>query len=107
VTGSVVTVSDTDTAVSIHRGDTLRVVLHSTYWMFGAPSNGAVLSPQGDPTVAPSQPCVPGGGCGTVTEVYAARAAGQSTVQASRTSCGEAMACTGSNGKYALAVTVS
>jgi hypothetical protein len=90
----------------MHRGQTLNVVLASTYWTFQPASNPAVLSLQGAPVVAPSRPCVPGGGCGTVTARYSAVTAGQSTVMAMRTSCGEAMGCTPAASRYALTVTV-
>ncbi len=78
--------TDADTTVTVHRGDTLRVVLGSIYWMFQATSNPAVLLLQGSPVVSPpAKPCIPAGeGCGTVTASYLVVADGTSTVLAMR-----------------------
>jgi hypothetical protein len=92
--------------VALHVGQRLRVVLHSTYWEFKAVSVPAVLHLVETPQVAPKSGCVPGQGCGTVTALYVARAAGTATVKAERTSCGEAMGCTGDAGSYTLTVVV-
>jgi hypothetical protein len=92
--------------VGLHLGQRLRVVLHSTYWEFKAVGDPAVLHLTATPAVAPKGGCVPGQGCGTVTAVYVARALGRTTVKAARTSCGEAMGCTGGAGGYTLTVVV-
>ena len=98
--------ADNGRSVTVHRGDHLVVVLHSTYWSFD-PISGAVTA-DGSPTVAPQlQGCVPGGGCGTVTARFTAVAAGTATIHAHRDSCGEAMRCTGTQGDWRLNVTVS
>ncbi len=49
---------------------------------------------------------MPGGGCGTVTAWFNADGPGTAVVTASRTSCGEAMACGGGAGSYRLTVIV-
>ena len=99
---------DNGKAVGAQVGETITVVLHSTYWQFQPPSAPAVVAPQGSPAVAPDMHgCVPGGGCGTVTMTYRAAGRGTSTVSAHRDSCGEAMRCTGSSGDWAVTVTVS
>src|SRR5258708_40049 len=65
--------SDDGHTVSVARGGSVTVVLHSTYWQIKAPSNPSVLQEQGSPVVAPTmQGCVPGGGCGTVTAQFKA-----------------------------------
>jgi hypothetical protein len=92
--------------VDLRPGQRLRVVLHSTYWAFKPLSDTAVLRLLGTPQVAPKSGCVPGQGCGTVTALYLARVAGTTTVKAERTSCGEAMGCTGDAGSYTLTVVV-
>ena len=51
--------------------------------------------------------CVPGEGCGTVTALYDAVAPGRADVNAKRTSCGEAMSCTGNLGFYRVTVVVA
>jgi hypothetical protein len=92
--------------VTLRRGQTLQVVLHSTYWRFKAPSTAGVLRLAGKPVVTPKPGCVPGQGCGTVTVTYVARAIGSAAVAASRTSCGEALRCTPAAGSYKLTVAV-
>jgi hypothetical protein len=92
--------------VSLRLGQKLRVVLHSTYWEFKPAASAPVLHLVSAPVVAPKAGCVPGQGCGTVTALYVARRAGSATVKAERTSCGEAMGCTGGAGGYAVTVTV-
>ena len=101
--------SDAGTTVRVTVGSTLVVVLHSTYWGFASPSNTAVLRQVGGVTTVPVLPpaCVPGGGCGTVSVTYQAAAAGQSEISASRTTCGEALQCTGNGGSYSLQVVVT
>jgi hypothetical protein len=92
--------------VALHVGQKLRVVLHSTYWEFKRVSAPVVLHLVAAPVVAPKAGCVPGQGCGTVTALYVARAAGTASVKAERTSCGEAMGCTGDAGSYTVTVVV-
>jgi hypothetical protein len=65
-----------------------------------------VLRIVGRPKVTPRPGCVPGAGCGTAVAVYRAMGAGHATVKATRSSCGEAMGCTGSKGRFALRVVV-
>ena len=101
--------ADNGSTVSLRTGGTLRVVLHSTYWQFDPASDPTVLRSTGDPTSSPDPPgsCVPGGGCGTVTATFQALRAGRAVVTAHRTSCGEALRCTGNQGSYAVTVMVS
>jgi hypothetical protein len=107
--GRTVVVRDQDNghAVSIRAGERLSVVLASTYWKVDGSSNEAALRQLTQPTVSP-QPggCVPGGGCGTVSALFEAVAAGRADVSARRTSCGEALSCTGSQGIYRVTVVV-
>jgi hypothetical protein len=109
VAPSAVQVSETQNGSTVHvaKGGSVAVVLHSTYWTLAAPSNAAVLQEEGQPTVTPMmQGCVPGQGCGTVTAVYAVVGPGQSQLSASRTSCGEALRCTGTQGAWSVTVDV-
>jgi hypothetical protein len=94
------------TTVRIRIGTRLTVRLGSTYWTFHGSSNPAVLREAGTPKVKPRGGCVPGAGCGTVTARFVARRAGTATVTASRTTCGEALQCTGGQGTYRLTVVV-
>jgi predicted secreted protein len=92
------TEADNGTTMALHRGDTLTVTLHSTYWTIQGSSRPTVLMSQGPATTQGEPPsskrCVPGQGCGTVTESFTAAGDGTADVTASRTTCGEAMRCT-------------
>lgn len=91
--------------VHLRQGDRLEVTLHSTYWMFNGSSNTSVVVAEGPAVISPaSSQCVPGGGCGTVEMTFDVVGAGVADVTASRTSCGEALLCTGSQGSYKLTV---
>jgi len=93
--------------VTLHVGDSLTVTLHSTYWGFAESSNSVVLVSDGVPAVSPSPSgCVPGQGCGTVVAAFDANAVGTAVVRAARTTCGEALRCTGGAGSYHLTVKV-
>lgn len=102
-----VTEKDNGTTLTLVAGQRVRVVLSSTYWQFQDSSDPAVLRADGQPRVSP-QPsgCVPGAGCGTATATFLAVASGSAEIKATRTSCGEAMGCTGNEGLYTLRVTV-
>jgi hypothetical protein len=99
---------DNGHAVSIRVGERLSVVLASTYWQLDSSSNPTVLRPLAPATVSP-QPggCVPGGGCGAVNELFEAAAAGRADVTAKRTTCGEALSCTGNQGLFRITVVVA
>jgi hypothetical protein len=105
----VITVTDksSGTTMSLHVGDRLRVVLGSTYWRFsGLPANPAVEA-AGSTSIRPDRDCVPGGGCGTVAHQYSAIGTGRATLTATRTSCGEALACSPEQSKFTLIVSVT
>lgn len=96
---------DNGHTVDVNFGDTIVVVLHSTYWTFAVPQT--VLQPIGLPQPSPSSCGVTGGGCGTVTSTYNAGHVGETTLHAHRDSCGEAVRCTGSNADWSVTVRVS
>jgi hypothetical protein len=102
----VLTESDNGKTVTAQRHQMIRLELHSTYWMLSGPSDATVLQPTNGPTVIPSPGCVPGQGCGAVVATYQAMAAGHAQLSASRTTCGEALTCTPSNGSFAVLVVV-
>lgn len=102
-----VTFGDKGSTVYLHTGETLRVVLDSTYWSMHPSSNADVLPARGAVTVVPRlRGCVPGQGCGTVTATFRASAPGSATLSASRVSCGEALRCTMGNGSFYVTVRV-
>lgn len=99
--------SSNGTTVIIASRGQIQVTLASTYWMFDPPSNPSVLAVQGPRQVAPCPyKTVPGSGCGTATMTFIAEAAGTSTISAHRTSCGEALLCTGDQGSFSVTVVV-
>jgi hypothetical protein len=93
--------------VTIRRGQRLHVVLSSTYWQLLPSTKPTVLRLVGPPQISPKlSGCVPGGGCGTAAATYLAAAVGHATVSATRTSCGEALRCTGAAGQFRLNIIV-
>lgn len=95
--------------MTVAKGSTIQVVLASIYWMFPPAIKPSVLAPVGTPVTAPAPigTCMPGVGCGTVTATYKAVGTGTATISASRTTCGEALVCTGDNGSWSVAVVVT
>jgi hypothetical protein len=92
------------TTVHVSLGDTVVVTLHSTYWSF-VPTDGLALQPVSTQTATGSAcPHVPGSGCGTVTVTFNVGHVGTSTLRAHRSSCGEALRCTGSAGDWSVTV---
>jgi hypothetical protein len=92
------------TTVDAQLGDTIVVVLHSTYWSFDTPAR--VLQPLSTQP-SPSHCTVVGSGCGTVTATFNAAQVGTVTLHAHRDSCGEAMRCTGASADWSATVRVS
>lgn len=92
--------------ISIGLGHTLTVTLNSTYWTFNGSSDPSVLQQAGQPTYKGTS-CVPGGGCGTASLQFKALAPGTAVVTATRTSCGEALACGPDQSRYSITVMVT
>jgi hypothetical protein len=109
VTDRTVSEPDNDQRVKVALGATVTLVLHSTYWQVQGSSDPMVLALVGGPTASAAGPtaCVPGAGCGTVTAVFDAVAPGRATITAGRTTCGEALLCTGSAGAYEVTIDVA
>jgi predicted secreted protein len=100
--------ADNGRTVALRVGERLRVVLASTYWELQPSSDPTVLQADGQPVVAPQRNgCVVGQGCGTVTAEFTAHAPGSATVTATRTTCGEALACAPADRRYQVVVTVT
>jgi hypothetical protein len=89
-------------------GATIKVTLHSTYWTIaqGSPVDVLALVAPPDYSGSGTLACIPGTGCGTVTATFRALAPGRATITATRTSCGEALACIGGNGAFDATVIV-
>jgi hypothetical protein len=100
--------ADNGQSVTVAVGSEVTLRLANTYWQVQASSDPAVLALVSGPTasgVAPSA-CLPGMGCGIVTATFRALKQGQATITASRTTCGEALMCTGSAGAYEVTIIV-
>jgi hypothetical protein len=100
-------VTDAGRTVPVVQGVRLVVALDSTYWTFRPVAPGGVLRSVGPARVVPRlSHCVPGQGCGTITAEFQATAMGTGTVEATRTTCGEALRCTPGQGDYRVQVIV-
>ncbi len=108
VSSDLVTETDNGRTLTVSVGSELTLELGSTYWQVADSSDPAVLATVSGPTAATAGvgACVPGGGCGRITAVFRALAPGRAVITASRTSCGEALACTGTAGAYEVTVVV-
>jgi hypothetical protein len=118
--GAAVVIHDADSGrmITVHAGQRLRIVLGSdqragsTYWTFGAvrgPQLAQVGQPRnaGRPPGAGASGCqIAGSGCGTVTLTVTAVRPGTAQIAASRTTCGEAIACPARKGHFAIQIRV-
>jgi hypothetical protein len=95
--------------LTVSVGATVKLVLHNIYWTVHDSPDPSVLTMIGRPvySVAGAVKCVPGAGCGTVTATFKALARGSALISASRTSCGEALQCTGGAGLFEVTVVVT
>lgn len=91
-------------AVTLHQGDTLTVTLGSTAWVIDA-ARSPVLTTAGEQVVKVTRPGP--GAPGTVSRSFTAASAGDTTVTASRTSCGEALKCNDEQAAYVVTVHVA
>ena len=105
-----VTVSEADDGRSIHvaPGTQVQLVLHSTYWQPMGSSETTVLAPKESArTEADRKACLPGGGCGTITQSFAALKAGQASLSAQRKVCGEALPCPPDRQRFEVTIVVA
>ncbi len=101
--------------VAVKLGSRVELTLHSMYWGLAVPAKSSSLTSKGEPMLKPIFPgssapagCkIAGSGCGTQTWEFMATKVGITHLVASRTTCGEAMRCTGANGRFAVTVKVS
>ena len=101
-------VTDRSNGTTVHArvGDTITVVLHSTYWQLADPQGGELVV-TATPSAAPGGgrcTTIPGTGCGTLTATYRVAAAGSTHLDGGRQSCGEALRCTGAQGRWSVTV---
>ena len=89
-------------------GDLVHVRLTGTQWTFDPPT-GDVLVTKGPSVVSAGANCstaVVGEGCGTTTATFHAVTPGTAVIHATRTTCGEARRCTGSEGDFTITLAV-
>lgn len=99
---------------SVKVGSHLSLTLHSMYWSLSKEPATSGITEVGSVIAKPILPgpnapagCkLPGIGCGTQTWNFVAKKAGTYQIAATRTSCGEALQCTGSQGSYAVTIRV-
>jgi hypothetical protein len=95
--------------VTLATGQRLELDLHNLYWNVQGSQASELLSQDGPTQTRTPAPggCPPGVGCGLLRSTFTARQAGATTVTASRTTCGEALRCTGDQGTYRLTVIIT
>ena len=99
--------TDNGKTVGLAPGQRLELVLDNTYWQIAGSAAPSVVREVGQPITTPQiSGCIPGGGCGTVRASYVGIAPGTTDITASRTTCGEARRCTGSDGSFRVTVVV-
>jgi len=100
--------------VTVKIGSTFKVALSSMYWQI-SPVKGTVVTLVGKAMTEPIMPgpkappgCQhPGTGCGKQTWTFKAKKVGMAVIQATRSSCGEALRCVGDQGIFTLKVKVA
>jgi hypothetical protein len=95
--------------VSVPAGETLELILSSSYWNVSGSSAPSVLRQQGATALLPrpsSCPDIPGLGCTPERTDFKALTGGKAVITASRTSCGEALRCVGPSHPTQFTLTV-
>ena len=115
VTTTTLSEKNASKTVIVKLGSRVELSLHSMYWQLAVPAKSSSLTSNGAPILKPILPgptapsgCrIAGSGCGTQIWVFTAMKIGLTHLIASRTTCGEAMQCTGANGRFAVTIKVS
>jgi hypothetical protein len=107
VLGNQVTLTwqDKGHTIKVSRGTRIVVKLKSLYWHRFRSSNRGVVRLAGKVTRTEGD-CPPGVGCGTVKAPFKAVGDGAAHLLANRTSCGEALPCSKSQGRYDVTIRV-
>ena len=115
VTSTTLSEKNGSKTVIVKLGSKVELSLHSMYWQLAVPAKSSSLMSTGAPILKPIFPSptapagcrIAGSGCGTQTWVFSATKVGLTHLVASRTTCGEAMKCTGANARFTMTVKVS
>lgn len=100
--------------ISVKVGSHLSLTLHNMYWQLSALKVGSSIVTKGPVyqraifpgASAPAGCRIAGMGCGIQIWNFTATKVGATRIIATRTTCGEAMRCTGTNGRYTVQVKV-
>ena len=100
--------------ISVKVGTHITLALHSMYWTLLKIPPYQALTQKGSATLKPILPgpgapkgcTIPGSGCGTQSWKFVASKVGMTHLIARRTTCGEAMRCTGTHGRFEVTVKV-
>jgi hypothetical protein len=95
--------------LSVRVGDSVKLVLSSSYWNVSGSSKPRVLGQDGVAVLLPRPPgcpAIPGLGCRPIQVMFTALAPGSAIITASRTTCGEALACDKRGTHFQLTVVV-
>lgn len=100
--------------VAVKLGARVELTLHSMYWGLAVPAKSSSLTSQGQPILKPIFPSarasakckIAGSGCGSQRWSFVATKVGLTHLVASRTTCGEAIRCTGATGHFKVTVKV-
>lgn len=114
-TTTVLTEKNASRTVAVKLGARVELTLHSMYWQLAVPAKSSSLTSTGQPILKPIFPSatapagcrIAGSGCGAQTWQFVASKTGLTHLIASRISCGEAMRCTGTTGRFTVTVKVS
>jgi hypothetical protein len=95
--------------MTVRVGEKVDLILSSSYWHVSGSSSWRVLHQDTREYLLPTPsgcPHIPGLGCTPVEVNFTARSAGKAVITASRTSCGEALACSASQRTFKVTVIV-
>ncbi|HEY4459350.1 MAG TPA: hypothetical protein VGN81_33870 [Pseudonocardiaceae bacterium] len=96
-----------NSTLHLHPGQIVHIGLHNTYWSDPVSTAPAILSIEGTVTRTHEGGCPIGSGCGTVSARFVATKPGTARLEAHRSSCGEAMACSPSQRQFTVTVTIN
>lgn len=95
--------------VSVGVGDSLELILSSSYWNVTGSSAPHILRQAGPAVLLPRPsgcPDISGLGCAPLRAVFTALTGGKAVIAASRSVCGEALRCVGRSTRFTLTVIV-
>lgn len=92
--------------VKIYKGGTLNVSLPSVNWKFPNMSTGVLARTAGPIYLPHAGQCITGQGCGLTLATFHASGLGTAVLKATRSTCGEAMACAPNSRSWSVTIDV-